>query len=303
MKFLDLATFVPVNEWLAIMECAGHAISGHIEAYSCKKTSNDRKLYKSLQMSGSFSTSEESVLSSSGSVLIPGSDSLPIVVPVASVGGSTPIQKMTESSGGSSGSPTSTGSSPHSSLLVGGTVASDENNTFVHLIATLNAALPDYDFTSAKSEHFTRVTVYEMMNHVKTALEGAQHLDRPVPIADLWSALEQEVQLQQCEAFTYKPPPEADPFLEDDVIWAMNFIMYNRYIKRIVLLTLSCERPKITGPISPSTTPSLPASFTSRPNIIETPTPAMDDQPFGFRTTSTDSIDDDDDDDDDDRME
>ena len=190
MKFLDLVTFVPVNEWLAFMECAGHVISGHIEAYSCKKTSNDRKLYKSLQMSGSFSTSEETVLSSSGSVLIPGgSDSVPIVVPLASVGSSVSIQKPGETSGSSP--TTSGGSSPHSSLLVGGTVASDENNTFVHLIATLNAALPDYDFTSAKSEHFTRVTVYEMMNHVKTALEGAQHLDRPVPIADLWSALEQ----------------------------------------------------------------------------------------------------------------
>ena len=67
MKYLDLASFVPVNEWLASMECAGHVISGRLEAYSCKKTSSDRKLYKSLQMSGSFSASEEAAsMSSSG---------------------------------------------------------------------------------------------------------------------------------------------------------------------------------------------------------------------------------------------
>jgi len=302
---LDLVTFVPLNEWLSSMECGGHVITGHVEAYSCKKTSNDRKLYKSLQMSGSFNTSEEAAVISTSS------GGIPIAVPVASIGGippqnsaqqsisaPVPIQKTGEGSG--AGSPTS-GSSPHSppyssGPLVGGSVASDENNTFVHLIATLNAAMPDYDFTCAKSEHFTRVTVYELVNHIKTALEGAQHLDRPVPIADLWAALEQEVQLQQCEAFTYQPPPDSDPFLEDDVIWAMNYFMYNRNIKRMVFLTLSCERPGM-APISPSTTPSLPSSFASRPGLPDSPVPAMD-EPFGFRSADVD----DDDDDDDDRM-
>jgi len=181
MKFLDLVTFVPLNEWLATMECGGHVIIGHVEAYSCKKTSNDRKLYKSLQMSGSFNTSEEAAVisTSSSALVIPAPGSVPIAVPVASspqaVSAPVPIQKAGDGSGGS-GSPMSGGSSPHSPLfssgaLIGGSVASDENNTFVHLIATLNAALPDYDFTCAKSEHFTRVTVYELMNHVKTALK------------------------------------------------------------------------------------------------------------------------------------
>jgi len=313
MKFLDLVTFVPVNEWLASMECGGHVIIGHIEAYSCKKTSSDRKLYKSLQMSGSFNTSGEVAVAttSSSGLLIPTPVSVPIAVPAASVGGASPqnsspqglsapvpIQKAGEGSGSGSGSGSPLSPVFSSGSLVGGSVASDENNTFVHLIATLNAAMPDYDFTCAKSEHFTRVTVYELMNHVKTALEGAEHLDRPVPLADLWSALEQEVQLQQCEAFTYQPPPDSDPFLEDDVIWAMNYFMYNRNIKRIVFLTLSCQRPGSMAPISPSTTPSLPASIASRPGLPDSPTPAMDDQPFGFRGINIDNDDDDDDDDD-----
>lgn len=303
MKYLDLASFVPVNEWLASMECAGHVISGRLEAYSCKKTSSDRKLYKSLQMSGSFSASEEAASMSSSGIGIALQTSEPTL---AGSGTLSPPQAphqaaaagamLTDDSATATAVPVPVSglASPRAPLfgtgpLIGGTLASDENNTFVHLIATLNAALPDYDFSCAKSEHFTRVTVYELMNHVKTALEGAQHFDAPVALADLWAVLEQEVQLQQCEAFTYLPPPDSDPFLEDDVIWAMNYIMYNRNIKRIVLLTLSCERPNPATSISPSCTPSLPASIASRPGPLDSPTPAMDDQPFGFRSISTDS--------------
>lgn len=316
MKYLDLASFVPVNEWLASMECAGHVISGRLEAYSCKKTSSDRKLYKSLQMSGSFSTSEEAASMSSSGLGIALQTSEPTLTSAGTV--SPPPQPqgapaaasdmlVDDAAATATVVPVPGLASPRAPLfgtgaLIGGTLASDENNTFVHLIATLNAALPDYDFSSAKGEHFTRVTVYELMNHVKTALEGAQHCDTPVALPALWAVLEQEVQLQQCEAFTYLPPPDSDPFLEDDVIWAMNYLMYNRNIKRIVLLTLSCERPRLAASVSPSATPSLPSSIASRPGPLDSPMPAMDDQPFGFRSISTDSTcatsagDDDDDD-------
>jgi len=74
----------------------------------------------------------------------------------------------------------------------------------------------------------------------------------------------------------------------------MNYFMYNRNIKRIVFLTLSCERPGMV-PISPSTTPSLPSSFASRTGLTDSSTPAMD-EPFGYHNTIED------DDDDDDRM-
>ena len=300
MKYLDLASFVPVTEWLASMECAGHVISGRLEAYSCKKTSSDRKLYKSVQMSGSFSTSEEAASMGSSGLGIVMQTSEPTLTAAGSLSPPQPAQPapkdtmLAEPAAAASAQPATGLASPRAPLfgtgpLVGGTLASDENNTFVHLIATLNAALPDYDFSSAQSEHFTRVTVYELVNHVKTALEGAQHCDAPVALADLWAVLEQEVQLQQCEAFTYLPPPDSDPFLEDGAIWAMNYLMYNRNIKRIVLLTLSCERPSLATSISPSATPSLPSSIASRPAPLDSPTPSMDDQPFGFRSISADS--------------
>lgn len=280
MKFLDLVAFVPINEWLSAMECGGHVITGRVEAYSCKKTSSDRKLYKSLQMSGTFSTSEEAAnvafagqLSEPG-ILIP----TPVAGPAPSLALPTPSMPLQQQQ---------QQQPQQQPALPAATTGGDENNTFAHLVATLNAAMPDYDFSSAPCEHFTRVTVYELMNHVKTALEGAQHLERPVPLADLWRALEQEAQLSQCEAFTYRPPPDSDPFLEDGAIWALNFIMYNRSIRRTVLLTLTCERPRpglfagVTP--SPAATPSLPPSIAARATQADSPNPYDQAPPFGYR--------------------
>ena len=167
MKYLDLASFVPVNEWLASMECAGHVISGRLEAYSCKKTSSDRKLYKSVQMSGSFSTSEEAASMGSSGLGIVMQTSEPTLTAAGSLSPPQPAQPapkdtmLAEPAAAASAQPATGLASPRAPLfgtgpLVGGTLASDENNTFVHLIATLNAALPDYDFSSAQSEHFTR---------------------------------------------------------------------------------------------------------------------------------------------------
>ena len=283
MKFLDLVTFVPINEWLSDMECGGHVITGRIEAYSCKKTSSDRKLYKSLQMSGTFSRSEEAA-----NVAFAGHLSEPdiyIPTPVTGPAPSLSLPTATNPPFAMPGEPLATIPQQQQQQQAA-TAGGDENSTFAHLVATLNAAMPDYDFSSAPCSHFTRVTVYEMMNHVKTALEGAQHLERPVPLADLWRALEQEAQLGQCEAFTYRPPPDSDPFLEDGAIWALNFIMYNRSIRRTVLLTLTCERPHPASSAgvmpSPAATPSLPLSIAARTAQADSPTPYDQAVPFGY---------------------
>ncbi|KAL8128680.1 hypothetical protein V2J09_017835 [Rumex salicifolius] len=51
---------------------------------------------------------------------------------------------------------------------------------------------------------------------------------------DLYMALDEVIDLPECEMYSYNPDCDADPFLEKGAIWSFNFFFYNRKLKRIV---------------------------------------------------------------------
>ncbi|KAL8143482.1 hypothetical protein V2J09_016514 [Rumex salicifolius] len=51
---------------------------------------------------------------------------------------------------------------------------------------------------------------------------------------DLYRALDEVIDLPECEMYSYNPDCDADPFLEKGAIWSFNFFFYNRKLKRIV---------------------------------------------------------------------
>jgi hypothetical protein len=87
----------------------------------------------------------------------------------------------------------------------------------VHLIATLNASYPDYDFSTAKAESFTWKTGAEYMHMVKNAImttlaEADTSLGSSVNLCEqLWQQVESEISPAECDIFSYIPDLDCDP--------------------------------------------------------------------------------------------
>jgi len=119
----------------------------------------------------------------------------------------------------------------------GSLVDSTPRRTFTTLISTLNAAFPDYDFSSVKPEQFTRENnLHMIVNYINTILSPVL-TDYHDFGAKLWNVLDTEIRIRECEIYSYIPEPDADPF-SDDSIWCFNYFFYNKKMKRVLFFTV-----------------------------------------------------------------
>jgi len=63
----------------------------------------------------------------------------------------------------------------------------------------------------------------------------------------LWVTLNQEINLMDCEIYSYNPDLVSDPFGEDGSIWSFNYFFFNKKLKRIVLFTCRALSPFSQG--------------------------------------------------------
>ncbi|XP_028179579.1 repressor of RNA polymerase III transcription MAF1 homolog [Ostrinia nubilalis] len=116
--------------------------------------------------------------------------------------------------------------------------------TLFYLIATLNAAFPDYDFSMAKSSEFSaEPSLSWVQGAVDAALSAVGGLRWRQLRPALWAAVEEEVLLSECRIYSYNPDLASDPFGEPGCLWGFNYFFYNRKLKRIVFLTCRAMSP------------------------------------------------------------
>ena len=54
----------------------------------------------------------------------------------------------------------------------------------------------------------------------------------------LWAAIDEVIELKECDVYSYQSDLENDPFGEKGLVWSFNYFFYNRKQKRI--LYFSC---------------------------------------------------------------
>ena len=122
-----------------------------------------------------------------------------------------------------------------------GPVTDASRRVFVYLIATLNAAYPDYDFSDLRSTSFTKAkSLEDVTDHVNTSLLAVQPDFGNQFLSQLWSSLDASISLTDSEIYSYVPDLDSDPFAENGSIWTFNYFFYNRKLKKIVFFTVSC---------------------------------------------------------------
>ena len=118
---------------------------------------------------------------------------------------------------------------------------SSSRKTLINLISILNASFSDYDFSNAKSEQFRKETSpYMVINSINTMLSNVIENFNVDMGPKLWTAIDNEIRLKECDIYTYSPESDADPYAEDDQpppVWSFHYFCYNKKLKRIIYFT------------------------------------------------------------------
>lgn len=147
--------------------------------------------------------------------------------------------------------------------------------TFAYLIATLNAAHPDYDFSHVlrpkdfKKERSLRAlmnnvdsTLYNLRpkQNVSATYAALQNSHSSLVTANndiwsprMWNLIDQEMGLQDCDKFSYAP--DDDPFDgEEGAIWSMHYFFFNKERKRVCYFHLRALSVISHSPVYSQTT-------------------------------------------------
>ena len=194
MKLLENPRLSALTAFLSQRRFCERVLDGRVEAFSCKRAGEDKKLAKELE-----------------------------------------AQFAAESRN----SP----SSMEASSPLGALAQPATRRLLVDLIATLNASFPDHDFSNLRPEQFCReagaqFAVRACARHL-AELATAERFRAPGGgefLDELWAAIEEAIQLRECEVYSYVPDGESDPFSEG-ALWSFNYFFFNKRLKRIVYLS------------------------------------------------------------------
>nr|CAB3263594.1 repressor of RNA polymerase III transcription MAF1 homolog [Phallusia mammillata] len=210
MKFLENSKLEALNSALTFDngECQ---VVGRVESYSCKMAGEDKRLFKALSNDGQIN--DLAVLSPPQTML--------------SVSPGTVLSR-------------SYSSADEMESPLGSTCS---RKTLYYLISTLNASFrPDYDFSNAKSDEFSREPSVEYARTFINSTLGAVLGERYNRLSSmLWSTMDEEINFADCDVYSYNPDLDSDPYGDDGCLWSFNFFLYNRKMKRIIFFTCKAE--------------------------------------------------------------
>lgn len=59
----------------------------------------------------------------------------------------------------------------------------------------------------------------------------------------MWSTIDSEIAMSDCDVYSFNADADSDPFNEDGTsVWSFNYFFYNRRLKRILLVTCRAEQ-------------------------------------------------------------
>lgn len=224
MKLLENSQFEALSSMISV-ETGVSKITSRIESYSCKMAGDCKRLYKQLH--------DEKLGTSPNDYQMLGPPSGVQQLGVSPTTISTPILQTYMHS------KSFNDDNEYSSSFNGG-IDIVSRKTLFYLISTLNASFyPDYDFSNTPSSEFSKEPsldfVIKSVENYLTTVDAYARLKK-----QLWDAINKEINLAECEFYSYNPDLTSDPFSEDGSIWYFNYFIYNKKMKRIVYLMCRC---------------------------------------------------------------
>ncbi|KAG5879246.1 hypothetical protein JTB14_017099 [Gonioctena quinquepunctata] len=105
----------------------------------------------------------------------------------------------------------------------------------------------DYDFMDVKSHEFSKEPSRQWVsNAIDTNLAATAGEQYRLLGPSIWTAIDDEISLENCDIYSYNPDLASDPFGEDGCLWSFNYFFYNKKLKRIVFFTCRAINPRYT---------------------------------------------------------
>lgn len=196
------------------MERGHYKIDGRLESYSCKMIASEKKMLRTLTV-----------------------DHEPVIDPNHKHALSPP------QSGYLVHSPSRQSSYNNSDDGEGEMRDTISTKTLFYLTQTLNVSFqPDYDFSGAKGEEFSREPSAQWVMNAVDPLLFTGGSD-PILRQQLWMTIDEEIALRDCDIYSYNPDLTSDPFAEEGCLWSFNYFFYNKKLKRLVFF--SCRASSV----------------------------------------------------------
>ncbi|KAL4379664.1 hypothetical protein GQ457_02G006460 [Hibiscus cannabinus] len=118
--------------------------------------------------------------------------------------------------------------------------------TLIYLVLTLYHMYPDYDLSAVKAHQFFTEESWDTFKQIfetymlEASKEWIETYGGSSLLETLYKALDEVVNLSECEIYSYNPDSDADPLLEKGAIWSFSFFFYNRKLKRVVSFSFCC---------------------------------------------------------------
>ncbi|KAI8929697.1 Maf1 regulator-domain-containing protein [Entophlyctis helioformis] len=124
--------------------------------------------------------------------------------------------------------------------------------TLFYLLATLNAAYPDYDFSDVKPEYFTKIPAIGLavnsVNNMFLVHLGDKNSAETVGTS-IWAAIDEAAEMKDCDIYSFNPDRDLEPDAEEGNLWSFYFFFFNRRLKRMVFFT--CRSVSLMAPMQP----------------------------------------------------
>uniref|UniRef100_A0A7S0W2G2 Repressor of RNA polymerase III transcription n=1 Tax=Hemiselmis tepida TaxID=464990 RepID=A0A7S0W2G2_9CRYP len=197
-----------------------YKVNGRVEIYSCKLAPSEKRLANSLDKQLAVE-----------------------------LGGSQSVGSLEDSPlGGSFGNPFNPGHSslsPASASPLGSVTDSATRKLLINLILTLNNTFSDYDFRDLKPEDFIREGSLDLVqNSINSKLSRGEDSSNVEFYQRLWSSLDDEMSLKECEIYSYVNDMDDDA-LSVGKIWSVNYFLYNKKLKKLAFLACWIKTPGV----------------------------------------------------------
>jgi len=81
-----------------------------------------------------------------------------------------------------------------------------------------------------------------VVNSVNTTIFNLGN-ERIVKDLLMWDIIDNIIELDECDVYSYNPELDDDPNSEEGSIWSMNYFFFNRKLKRMVFFSLRSLSP------------------------------------------------------------
>jgi len=109
---------------------------------------------------------------------------------------------------------------------------------FMDFINALNEAFPDYDFGYSKLHQFKELDPPVVMSQVNNYLAEVTVAHQAF-LEKLWTAIDEIVNLRQCEIFSYSPDNHDDDQYAN--IWEFHLFFFNKQLHRLCYFTCAAQ--------------------------------------------------------------